>query len=157
MTHTFAMSTDAAPAGNGSAGADLVPIDAVARLVGIPASTIRYYEERGLVQPVSRRAGRRWYGPDEIRQLAIIRFWQKSGQISLDGIAEILGGPDASAAWQHVIRERIEAIDAQIDSMRAARDHLEHILEHHQHSPPDGCEHFEKLIWSADISMAGRH
>jgi MerR family transcriptional regulator, copper efflux regulator len=150
------MNTDAA-SGNGSPVTGLVPIDAVARRFGIPASTIRYYEERGLVQPVSRRAGRRWYGQDEIRQLAIIRFWQKSGKMSLDEIGEILGGPDALAAWQHIIRERIDAITAQIDSMRAARDHLEHILEHHQHSPPDGCQHFEKLIWSADISMEGRH
>lgn len=151
------MSADAAEAGNGSPVAGLVPIDEVARRFGIPASTIRYYEERGLVQPVSRRAGRRWYGQDEIRQLAIIRFWQKSGQMSLDEIGEILGGPDAAEAWQHIIRERIEAIDAQIDSMRAARDHLEHILGHHEHAPPDGCDHFENVIWSADISMEGRH
>jgi MerR family transcriptional regulator, copper efflux regulator len=151
------MSTDAAAAGNGSPVAGLVPIDAVARRFGIPASTIRYYEERGLVQPVSRRAGRRWYGQDEIRQLAIIRFWQKSGQMSLDEIGEILGGPDASAAWQHIIRERIEAITAQIDSMLATRDYLEHILGHHQHSPPDGCEYFEKVIWSTGTSTEARH
>ena len=144
------MSTDAAAAGNGSPVAGLVSIDAVARRFGIPASAIRYYEERGLVQPVSRRAGRRWYGQEEIRQLAIIRFWQKSGQMSLDEIGEILGGQDASAAWQHIIRERIGALTAQIDSMQATRDYLEHILEHHQHSPPDGCEYFEQLIWSTD-------
>jgi MerR family transcriptional regulator, copper efflux regulator len=142
------MSTAAATAGNGSPAAGLVPIDAVARRFGIPASTIRYYEERGLLQPASRQAGRRWYGPDEIRQLAIIRFWQRSGLMSLDEIGEILGGPDASAAWQHIIRGRIEAINAQIDAMQAARDYLEHILEHHQHSPPDGCQHFENVIWS---------
>jgi MerR family transcriptional regulator, copper efflux regulator len=148
---------DAPADGNGSPGAGLVPIDAVSRSLGIPASTIRYYEERGLVQPVSRRMGRRWYGRDQIRQLAIIRFWQKSGQMSLDEIGEILGGPDAAVAWQHIIRERIEAITAQIDSMTAARDHLEHILGHHQDAPPDGCQHFENVIWSTDISMAARH
>jgi MerR family transcriptional regulator, copper efflux regulator len=151
------MSTDAAAAGNGSPVAGLVPIDVVARRFGIPASTIRYYEERGLVQPVTRRAGRRWYGDDEIRQLAIIRFWQKSAQMSLDEIGEILSGPESSAAWPRIIRERIEAITAQIDSMRAARDYLEHIVEHHEHSPPDGCEYFEQLIWSADISLAAWH
>jgi hypothetical protein len=77
--------------------------------------------------------------------------------MSLDQIGEILGGPDASAAWQHIIRERIEAITAQIDSMQAARDYLEHVVAHHQHSPPDGCEYFEKLIWSTDISMEAWH
>jgi len=151
------MSAQPATAGNDSLDADLVPIDAVARRFGIPASTIRYYEERGLVQPVSRRAGRRWYGQDEIRHLAIIRFWQKSGLMSLDEIGEILGGPDGSAAWPHIIRGRIEAINTQIDSMQAARDYLQHILDHHPHSPPDGCQHFEGVIWSADISMEARH
>jgi len=151
------MSTDAATDGNGSPGADLVSIDAVARRFGIPASTIRYYEERGLLQPVSRRAGRRWYGQDEIRLLAIIRFWQRSGLMSLEEIGEIIGGPDASAAWQHTIRGRIDAITAQIESMQAARDYLEHILEHHKHSPPDGCQHFEKVIWGTDLNPETRH
>ena len=45
---------------------ELLPIDEVARRLGLRASAIRYYEERGLVQPVSRHAGRRWYGPDEV-------------------------------------------------------------------------------------------
>ena len=49
--------------------AGLVPIDEVARRLGLRASAIRYYEERGLVQPSSRHAGRRWYGPAEIRRL----------------------------------------------------------------------------------------
>jgi MerR family transcriptional regulator, copper efflux regulator len=50
---------------------DLVPIDEVARRFGLRASAIRYYEERDLVRPASRQGGRRWYGPDEIRRLAI--------------------------------------------------------------------------------------
>ena len=43
-------------------GADLVPIDEVARRLGLRSSAIRYYEERGLVTPAARHAGRRWYG-----------------------------------------------------------------------------------------------
>jgi MerR family transcriptional regulator, copper efflux regulator len=139
--------TESSTAGNAQLDASLVPIDAVARRFRIPASTIRYYEERGLVLPVSRRSGRRWYGEMEIRRLAIIRYWQKVGQMSLDEIGEILAGPEASAAWQSVIRERIDSLGEQIDSMQATRDHLRHILDHHEHSPPDGCHHFEKLIW----------
>jgi hypothetical protein len=32
----------------------LVPLDTVARRLGLRASAIRYYDERGLLQPVSR-------------------------------------------------------------------------------------------------------
>ncbi|HUD36177.1 MAG TPA: MerR family transcriptional regulator [Streptosporangiaceae bacterium] len=42
----------------------------VARRLGLRASAIRYYEQRGLLNPVARRAGRRWYGPAQIRRLA---------------------------------------------------------------------------------------
>ncbi len=148
------MNTEDIKAGNGLARANLAPIDAVARRLSIPASTIRYYEDRGLVLPASRHAGRRWYGPDEIRRLAIIRYWQKAGQMSLEEIGKILPGPADPAAWQRIIRERIDAINAQIEAMQAARDHLEHVLAHHQHSPPHGCQHFETLIWDAEPAAA---
>src|ERR1700733_6174997 len=74
----------------------LPPIDEVARRLGLRASAIRYYEERGLVRPASRQAGRRWYGPDEIRRLAIILYWQRYGLMSLEEIGDILAGPTAT-------------------------------------------------------------
>lgn len=67
----------------------LVPIEEVARRFGVRASALRYYERRGLLQPSARRAGRRWYGPAGLRRLAIIGFWQRSGQLSLEDIAAI--------------------------------------------------------------------
>jgi MerR family copper efflux transcriptional regulator len=67
-----------------------VPIDEVARSLGLRASAIRYYEQRGLLSPASRQAGRRWYGPAGIRRLAIIRHWQEAGRMSRDEIADIL-------------------------------------------------------------------
>jgi DNA-binding transcriptional MerR regulator len=127
--------------------AGLVPIDEVARQFGIRASAIRYYEERGLLEPAARRAGRRWYGPAEIRRLAIIQYWQQSGLMSLEEIGEILGGPGASGRWQQVVTARIEALRAQAERMNAARAYLEHVLGHHRDTSPDGCDHFESLIW----------
>jgi MerR family copper efflux transcriptional regulator len=127
--------------------AGLVPIDEVARQFGIRASAIRYYEERGLLEPVLRRAGRRWYGPAEIRRLAIIQYWQQSGLMSLEEIGEILAGPGASGRWQQVVTARIEALRARAERMNAARAYLEHVLAHHRDTAPDGCDHFESLIW----------
>jgi DNA-binding transcriptional MerR regulator len=146
--------TDGITAGNGVAEGGLAPIDAVARQLRIPASTIRYYEERGLVTPASRHAGRRWYGHDEVRRLAIIRYWQQSGRMSLAEIGEILTGPFDAVAWQRIIQDRIAEITAQVESMQAARTHLEHVLAHHRHSPPDGCEYFERYIWKPEDVLA---
>jgi MerR family transcriptional regulator, copper efflux regulator len=125
---------------------DPVPIDEVARRLGIRASAIRYYEERGLVQPVSRHSGRRWYGAREIRLLAVIQYWRRNGLMSLDEIGDILAGPAATRGWAQIVEERIEALRRQAESIDAAREHLEHVLSHHRDSPPDGCDHYESLV-----------
>lgn len=128
----------------------LVPIDEVARRFGLRASAVRYYEERGLLQPASRRAGRRWYGPDEIRRLAAIRYWQTCGQMSLEEIAGVLAGPDATREWAQIVQGRIDALRQQAEQMNEARAHLEHVLSHHRHASPDGCSYYEALIFDPD-------
>lgn len=135
---------------------ELVPIDEVARRFGVRASAIRYYEERGLLQPVSRHSGRRWYGPAEIRRLAIVQYWQRAGQMSLEEIGDILAGPAATRDWAQIVQERIDALRLQAEQIEAAREHLEHVLSHHPHSPPDGCHHYESLIFQ-DESHRRRH
>jgi MerR family transcriptional regulator, copper efflux regulator len=128
-------------------GADLVPIDEVARRLGLRSSAIRYYEERGLVSPADRHAGRRWYGPAEIRRLAIIGYWQSSGLMSLEQIGDILAGPEATRGWTQVVEDHIETLGEQIARMQAARAFLGHTLVYHRDSSPDGCPHYEALIW----------
>jgi len=129
-----------------NASAGLLPIDEVARRLGLRASAIRYYEERGLVRPVSRHSGRRWYGPAEIRRLGIIQYWQRHGMMSLEEIGEILAGPAATRDWAKIITDRIEELRVQAERVNAAADHLQHVLAHHGDVPPDGCQHFESRI-----------
>jgi MerR family transcriptional regulator, copper efflux regulator len=123
-----------------------VPIDAVARRFGLRASALRYYEERGLLTPASRRGGRRWYGRAELRRLAIITFWQQSGRMSLDEIAAVLAGPAQGRHWKDVVHERIAALGTQIDQMASARDYLEHMLTCPREHSLDGCPYFEEAI-----------
>ncbi len=140
-----------------SRASDILPIDQVARRLGIRASAIRYYEQRGLLEPISRHSGRRWYGPAEMRRLAIIKYWQESGLMSLDEIAEVLARP-ATREWKVVVEERIAALNTRIEQMRSARDFLEHVLRHHPDSSPDGCVHYEALIWEpGERGGVGRH
>jgi MerR family transcriptional regulator, copper efflux regulator len=124
----------------------LVPINEVARRLGIRASTIRYYEQRGLVEPVSRHSGRRWYGTSELRRLAIIRYWQESGLMSLDDIVEILAGPESANEWRTLIDDQMGRLRERIERMEAAKAFLEHVALHHD-TAPDGCPHYETLIW----------
>ena len=129
---------------------ELKPIDEVARQLGMRASAIRYYEERGLIEPSARRSGRRWYGPDAIRRLAIIRFWQTSGLMSLDEIAVLLTGAGACRSWSQLMRNRIDTLAAQIEQMQDAKTFLEHVLFEHADASPDGCSHYEALIFGLE-------
>jgi MerR family transcriptional regulator, copper efflux regulator len=128
---------------------DLAPIDEVAKQFGVNASTIRYYEERGLLEPASRHSGRRWYGQAELRRLAIIRYWQQSGLMSLEVIGEILAGPYRTMQWRELIDRQIRTLEERIDRMAAAKSFLEHVASHHKESPSDGCGHYEQMIWSS--------
>ena len=57
----------------------LLTIGDVARRTGKPASAIRYYEEIGLLSPPERVGGRRRYGPDILRELAVIETGRRAG------------------------------------------------------------------------------
>lgn len=127
----------------------LIPIDQLARRFGLRASTLRYYEERGLLHPVSRHSGRRWYSSEEVRRVAVIRYWQDSGLMSLDDIDELVAGPAASRRWRQVLEDRIESLGAQIEKMQGAKAFLEHVLAHHDDAP-DGCPYYEALLWGTD-------
>lgn len=102
------------------------------------ACTLRYYEERGLLRPSARRSGRRWYGPEEIRKVAVIRYCQDSGLMSLEQIAELMAGPKAGRRWREVLEDRVESLSAQIEKMQAAKAFLAHVVAHNNYAP-DGC------------------
>jgi DNA-binding transcriptional MerR regulator len=140
------LSNEATPVTGPDEAPALVPIDELARRFGLRASAVRYYEERGLLFPVSRRSGRRWYGPDEVRRLAIIRYWQQSGLMSLDEVADILAGPGSGRRWRQVLEDRVEALRCQIARMETAKGFLEHVIANHDYAP-DGCPFYETLIW----------
>lgn len=126
---------------------ELVPIDEVARTFGLAASALRYYERRGLLEPASKHAGRRWYGRAELRRLAIIAFWQQSGLMTLEQIIDLLDGKSGTKRWKQVVDERRQALDIQIEQMTAARNYLDHMLTCPREHSLDGCPYFEEAIW----------
>ena len=95
-----------------------LPIGAVARLSGKAPSSIRYYEEIGLLEAPERIGGRRRYSPTVLRTLAVIETAQRAG-LSLGEIGLLLRArPEDQAATEQlrdvaeqklpVLREAIE-------------------------------------------------
>jgi DNA-binding transcriptional MerR regulator len=72
----------------------------VARRAGVPTSTVRYYERRGLLPADARRSGQRRYRTASLRRLVFIGMLQDAG-LSLDDIKGILDAHTAaeSKAW----------------------------------------------------------
>jgi DNA-binding transcriptional MerR regulator len=77
-------------------------IGAVAALSGRRPSSIRYYEQIGLLSPAARVSGRRVYGPDTVRTLAVIETGQRAG-LTLGEIKALLAvSPDDQAAIERL-------------------------------------------------------
>ncbi|MEV5834135.1 MerR family transcriptional regulator [Nocardia sp. NPDC052112] len=109
---------------------ELIPIGAAAARLGLSQSALRYYDERGLVRPRTRQAGRRMYGPDELRRLAFIKIVHRLG-LPLDTAAAVLDAPGAQ--WRETVRAQIVELDQVIAQARSAQEFLSHAL----HCPTD--------------------
>jgi MerR family transcriptional regulator, copper efflux regulator len=101
---------------------ELVTIGEAAQMLGLNASALRYYEDRGLVTP-ERCGGKRMYRREHLRRLAFIQLMQCLG-IRLDAASAVLDEP--SDQWRGVVREQITAIEELIARANGAREFLEH-------------------------------
>jgi MerR family redox-sensitive transcriptional activator SoxR len=100
-------------------------ISEVARRSGVPASTLRFYEEQRLIASVGRRGLRRQFDETVLQRLALIALGQVAG-FSLAEIARMFG-PDGRLRIQ---RERLTAKAAELDQtikrLVTLRDSLRH-------------------------------
>ena len=103
-------------------------IGAVAALAGKRPSSIRYYEQIGLLPPAARVSGRRVYGPDTVRTLAVIETGQRAG-LTLEEIRALLSAsPDDQAAIERlreVANTKLPQIKDLIARTEIVRDWLE--------------------------------
>ncbi|MCB0972760.1 MAG: MerR family transcriptional regulator [Acidimicrobiales bacterium] len=114
-----------------------LPIGAVAELLGVATSTLRYYDRRGLAPPDARVSGQRRYGPSTIRRLVFIQMLQDSG-LSLAEIEGILHAPD-NASWKDIANRRLVQLDEDLARLQRSRDLLEAALMCRFDHPLDEC------------------
>lgn len=115
---------------------DLIPIGQAADQLGLSPSALRYYDERGLVSPVARRAGRRMYGRKELRRLAFIKIAQRLG-LPLDTAAAVLDAPGPQ--WRQTVRQQIAELDEVIAQAQGAQRFLSHALNCPANHPAREC------------------
>ena len=105
---------------------DLASIGELARRAGVAPSAVRYYERRGLLAPDERRSGQRRYRPGTLRRLVFIGMLQDAG-LTLDDVDGVLHARSVEE-WKAIARQRLDALDDEIDRLQRARSYLEGAL-----------------------------
>ncbi|KUI24591.1 MerR family transcriptional regulator [Mycobacterium sp. IS-1496] len=113
-----------------------IPIGEAAARLGMTTSALRYYDDRGLVRPQARRSGRRMYGPDELRRLALLKIVHGLG-LPLDTAVAVLDAP--SEQWRQTVRDQIAELDRVIARAQGAQQFLSHALRCPADHPAREC------------------
>jgi DNA-binding transcriptional MerR regulator len=100
-------------------------IGEVARRAGVAATTLRYYEQIGLVPAPARLGGQRRYDDSVLARLEVIRLCKSAGfgleEIQLLFADDVPGRPASRA----LAEAKLVEIDAQMESLARARAVIE--------------------------------
>lgn len=97
----------------------------VSRQAGVPASTLRFYEEIGLIASIGRRGLRRQFDARVLERLALIALGRAAG-FSLEEIAGMFAPNGRPRIDRQVLAAKADALDQTIRSLTAMRDGLRH-------------------------------
>jgi DNA-binding transcriptional MerR regulator len=97
----------------------------VAQRFGVPASTLRFYEEKGLIASVGRRGLRRLFDPGVLERLALISLGRSAG-FSLEEIALMFAPDGRPRIDRKMLTAKADELDQAIRKLAAMRDGLRH-------------------------------
>ncbi|CAL9670679.1 hypothetical protein SUDANB1_07454 [Streptomyces sp. enrichment culture] len=119
----------------------------VAHRAGVPASTLRFYEEKGLIASTGRRGLRRQYDPGVLERLALIALGRTAG-FSLDEIAQMFAPDGQPRIDRRMLSAKADELDRRIRELGALRDSLRHAAACPAPSHLE-CDTFRRLIDAA--------
>ncbi|MBZ3693923.1 Cu(I)-responsive transcriptional regulator [Phyllobacterium calauticae] len=120
---------------------------------GLPAKTIRYYEDIGLLKPDRSDNGYRDYSMSDVHKL---RFLQRSRGLgfSVEECRQLLALYEdkerASSDVKSIARTKLKEIERKITELRELQHTLQHLVAHcHGDQRPD-CPILESISGTAD-------
>ena len=122
-------------------------IGEVAEQCGVPTSTLRYYEEKGLIKSIGRRGLRRVFPAGVIERLALIALGRSSG-FSLEEIAAMFAPDGRLRIDRQKLAAKADELDATIKQLTAMRDGLRHAVNCKAPSHME-CPKFRRIVRAA--------
>ena len=119
----------------------------VARRSGVPASTLRFYEAKGLIGSVGRKGLRRVFAPGVLERLALIALGRAAG-FSLDEIGRMFAADGRPRIDRKRLAAKASELDRTIRRMVAMRDGLRHAAACPARTPLE-CPTFRRLLGAA--------
>ena len=109
-----------------------ISISDVIKQTGIPASTLRYYEEIGLVASVSRKSRRRQYNQSILRRLAFIQTAQQAG-FTLAELRTLLNSVEDAQSdkieWRELVDRKLSEMEVRLRKIKSMKRLLKDITD----------------------------
>lgn len=128
-------------------------ITQVAKRSGVPASTLRFYEEKGLISSGGRRGLRRLFDPGIVERLALIALGRAAG-FSLEEIALMFAPNGKPRIDRAKLAAKAEELDQTIRELSAMRDGLRHAADCRAPSHLE-CPTFRRILRAAASGAIG--
>ena len=125
----------------------------VARQSGVPASTLRFYDEKGLIASTGRRGLRRTFDSAVLERLALIAVGRAAG-FSLDEIAHMFAPEGRPRIDRQVLAAKADELDRTIRKLSAMRDGLRHAAVCPAPSHME-CPTFRRILKAAGSGAIG--
>jgi DNA-binding transcriptional MerR regulator len=125
----------------------------VAQRSGVPASTLRYYEEKGLIASTGRRGLRRLFGPQVLERLALIAVGRAAG-FSLEQIGLMFSPEGRVSIDRRMLETKADELDRTIRRLSAMRDGLRHAAVCKAPSHLE-CPKFRRILRAAGSGALG--
>jgi MerR family transcriptional regulator, redox-sensitive transcriptional activator SoxR len=112
----------------GGVGEPQLPIGAVAERTGVPASTLRFWEDAGVLDAPERVGGKRRYDEAALRRVEVVVLAKQLGfslaeaKVILRGLS---GTRSPSAVWRDLAARRLPEVERTLREARTLKTVLE--------------------------------
>ena len=118
-------------------------IGQISELFGLPVSTLRYYDNEGLLPGIQRRSGIRQFGEREVEALRVIECLKSSG-LGIRDIKQFMAwcdeGPASYGKRKALFEARKAAVTQELERLQKTLDMISFKCWYYEEAQADGSE-----------------